>query len=108
MGARWVPRSHLLNCARTGITKWLPRRPTAFPRKLACRVRLRPSDYAVTIFVQTLFEQILVGRPGLDLGERQPLVTGAAGRMDGGGVWSLAGSAETPRPKAASNPGPPD
>jgi len=38
------------------------------------------------------------------LGERQPLMTGAAGRMVGGGVRSSAGSDETPRPKAASNP----
>ena len=31
-------------------------------------------------------------------------MTGAAGRMVGGGVRSSAGSDETPRPKAASNP----
>ena len=42
-------------------------------------------------------------RNGLELGERQPLMSGAAARMGGGGVRSLAGSAETPRPKAASN-----
>ena len=43
-------------------------------------------------------------RWGSVLGERQPLMTGAAGRMVGGGVRSSAGSDETPRPKAASNP----
>jgi len=42
-------------------------------------------------------------RERLELGERQPLMSGAAGRMGGGGVRSLAGSVETPRPKAASN-----
>ena len=31
-------------------------------------VRLRPAGYAVTVFVQTLFERKLVGRPGLEPG----------------------------------------
>jgi hypothetical protein len=53
-------------------------------------------SYAVAISVQTLFEQKLVGRPGLELGERQPSVIGAAGRMGGDDVQSLAESAETP------------
>jgi len=34
---------------------------------------------------------------GIDLGERQPLMTGAAGRMVGGGDRSSAGSDETRR-----------
>ena len=42
-------------------------------------------------------------REGLALDERQPHVSGAAGRMVGGGVGSLAGSGETPRAKLASN-----
>jgi hypothetical protein len=46
---------------------------------------------------------LVARREGLELGERQPLMSGAVGRMVGGGVRSLAGSAETPRPKAASN-----
>jgi hypothetical protein len=51
----------------------------------------------------------LVGRPGLDLGERQRLVVVAekVGRAEVG-LRRPAGSAEMPRPKGASNPGPPD
>jgi hypothetical protein len=33
------------------------------------------------------------------------IVTSAAERMGGSGIWSLAGSAETRRPKGTSNPG---
>jgi len=47
--------------------------------------------------------QTVVGRPGLDRGERQPFVTGAAGRMVGGGVRPPAGSDTTQRAKRASN-----
>ena len=61
-------------------------------------------NYAVAVFVQTLSEQIVVGRPGLEL-------------ADGSDMWSrpgiaghrpLAGGGESPRPQGASNPGPPD
>ena len=41
-------------------------------------------------------------RKGLELGDRQPLMSGAAVRLGERGVRSLAGFAETPRPKAAS------
>ena len=48
------------------------------------------------------------GSPGARTRRETAIVTSAAGRMGGGGVWSLAGSAVTPRPQGASNPGPPD
>jgi hypothetical protein len=65
--------------------------------------------YAGTTLTRTQFEQELVGRPGLDLGERQRLVVVAekVGRTEVG-LRRPAGSAEMPRPKGASNPGPPD
>jgi hypothetical protein len=46
---------------------------------------------------------VLVEPMGIDLGERQPLVTGAAGRMVGGGFRSPAGSDETLRALRASH-----
>ena len=49
--------------------------------------------------------ECLVEPMGIDLGERQPSVTGAGGRMVGGGVRSPAGFDETPRALRASNPG---
>ncbi len=51
----------------------------------------------------------VVGRPGLELGERLRLVVVAekVGRAEVG-LRRPAGAAEMPRPKAASNPGPPD
>jgi len=51
----------------------------------------------------------LVGRPGLELGERLRLVVVAetVGRVEVG-LRPPAGSDKTPRPKGASNPGPPD
>ncbi|MDH3814889.1 MAG: hypothetical protein OEV48_10405 [Acidobacteriota bacterium] len=50
-----------------------------------------------------------MGRPGLELGERLRLVVVAetVGWMEVG-LRPPAGSAEMPRPRAASNPGPPD
>jgi len=68
----------------------------------------RPKAASNALFLDPRYKQIAVGklvarRKGLELGERQPLMSGAAARMGGGGVRSLAGSAETPRPKAASN-----
>jgi len=61
----------------------------------------------------------MVGRPGLDHGEKQRLMALAAGRMVGGGLEPSAASDVTPRatcrsepcnaqPERASNPGPPD
>jgi len=60
------------------------------------------TGYAVAIFVQTLFEQKLVGRPELDLGERRRPVVVA--EMEGWAVDGLrrpAGSAEMPRAQRA-------
>ena len=53
-------------------------------------------------------ERNLVGRLGLDRGESQPLVTGAAGWMVGGGVRAPAGSDTTRRAKGFINPRSPD
>ena len=66
-------------------------------------------SYAVAGFIPALRSRTKAGGPpGTRPRREAAIVTSAAGRMVGGGAWSLAGSAETPRPQGASNPGPPD
>jgi len=61
-----------------GNSRWLFSR-----RESAASVRLRPTGYAVTVFVQTLFERKLVGRTGLE-------------PADGSDLWFKAHPKEEP------------
>ena len=68
-------------------------------RSIERAVRLRPTGYAVTLSLQTQFEEEVARREGLELGEKRRLVVVA--EMVGRAVVGLrrpADSAETPQP----------
>ena len=81
MGARWVPRSHLLNCGRAGITTWgtarthrastkngSPGRSSKLSFVGGIGVRLRLRLRRDRLRSKPSFERSLVGRPGLEPG----------------------------------------